>query len=114
MTDDEVGALRKSVNVYVNAQITDALAATVNEYIYAGATVLNPNWLNYNELKKLKIKYLDYNKIEEIPMIIEQQISDPNSYLTLSDKEYNACKIWENYSWERKKKEWDRIYHEGF
>ena len=50
MSDQEVAILRKTTDIMVNVQDTDALSASMEESLYAGSIVINGAWLNYDEL----------------------------------------------------------------
>lgn len=108
MTDEDVCFLRNATDIYINAQITDALAATINEYLYSETIVINPTWVNYSELDNLGMKYISYASINELPAIIEKIIMGE---LEISDLEFNRKQIWNAYSWEVRKDAWLALYN---
>lgn len=48
--DFEVSRLRNEVDIFINAQKSDSLSASMLEYIYANCIVINASWLKYPEL----------------------------------------------------------------
>ena len=99
-----VAALRVAVDIFINAQITDAFSATLQEYIYAGAITVNPTWIEYDELDDYKIEYIKYNDIEQLPEIIIGLLKGDVNKITKN-------KIIAEYtSWEAVKKDWINCY----
>lgn len=96
--------LRSAVDVFVNSQTTDALSASLVEYLYAGAIVLNPVWLDYPELEKSNIFYITYNKFEDINTIFTRIFEDCSLYYKYAKN--NADTIFSMYSWECLRKKW--------
>lgn len=98
--DEEVAKLRLAVDVFVNAQKTDAFSATMQEYIYAGAVVVNPEWLRYDELEKFKLEYIEYDEFSSLPGLIEAMI--------VGGVEKNTAnrRLAEHTSWGAARQEW--------
>ena len=99
---EQVIEFRKAVDVYINAQITDALSASVMEYMYFGAIALNPTWLDYKEWRDLGIDYVDYEEFDEIPGIISKIVAGEIEIST----EENRGKIAGNFTWTELSKKW--------
>ena len=108
LDDHEVAVLRKSIDIYINAQITDALAATINEYLYSGAIVFNPVWLNYDELDSSGVYYNSYDSIESLPKALRSELDRLQTDLLVSKK--NKALIWRQYSWRAVKQKWICLY----
>lgn len=108
LDSEDVATLRKSIDIYINAQITDALAATINEYLYAGAIVLNPAWLKYDELKSIGVIYNTYDSIESIPKALCSELDrlQMDSLAVKKNKEL----IRNHYSWGSIKHKWINLY----
>lgn len=103
----ELAYIRLATDLYINAQVTDSLAATLNEFIYAGKVVFNPKWIDYKELDDLGIEYVQYESINDLPKhiirFIEEKIPEIN-------RSKNKKQIWDNYSWNARVQDWLRLY----
>ena len=104
MSDIDVAKLRYAVDIYINAQITDAFSATMQEYLFSGAMVLNPIWLSYPEISEFGLSCVEYKDISEIPEVVAKIIS-AGVYRQLE----NAA-IYQYSSWENLKKGWEKGY----
>lgn len=109
LTDDGLAYIRLAADIFINAQTTDSLAATVNEYLYAGKTVFSPNWLIYKELDNICIDYIRYNTFKELTDLI---IRYCEGKIVPVDVQNNRQMIWENYSWDARRKDWLNLYIE--
>lgn len=67
MNNETMAKLHCLTDIFINAQITDGLSASVLESIYAGATLLNASWLVYPEFKKWNISYVAFESIGDLP-----------------------------------------------
>ena len=79
---------------FIHAQISDALAGSIKEYLYAGAVLINPEWIDYSECKEIGIGYLEYKAWEEIPNLLEKALR-LNKDMLLSNRE----KLYNYFSW---------------
>lgn len=102
----EISKLRIATDIFIHAQITDAHAATIREYIYAKTTVLNPAWIQYKEFQDIGLQYIEYSKFEELPEILTDIINDG------SDINYiqNQKNVYEHYSWAAKIEKWKSLF----
>jgi hypothetical protein len=75
----DIARLRCVTDVFIHGQTTDALSASFQEYIYAGATVINAKWLKYSELDEIGIKYIEFSSFDEIPSLITDIVQNPES-----------------------------------
>lgn len=98
----DIGLLRNAVDVFIHGQTTDALSSTMREYIYAGAIVLNGNWLRYQELEDIGAEYFTFNEFEELNGIIKTYM-DGNLKV---NTEKNRKVISDNFSWEHVEENW--------
>jgi len=80
MQGEDIARLRVSTDIFIHGQTTDALSASFQEYIYAGAIVLNGKWLKYKELEERGIKYIEYEFFDEIPSLLTNIISSLQNY----------------------------------
>ena len=103
----DLAYIRLAADYYINAQTTDSLAATINEYLYAGKIVFNPGWINYKELDDLDVGYIKYENFEELPGLLIDHMEGNGLAI---DTEKNQRAIWDNYSWDAREKEWIELY----
>lgn len=101
----QTAELRSAVDVFIHAQKTDALSASVQEYLYAGAIVLNPQWINYEELKDNGVKYIEYCQFDEIASIMKNVLKNKLDY------SLNKECIAKRASWKYQAEKWLDIYN---
>jgi hypothetical protein len=103
-----VARLRCIVDVLIHAQVTDALSASMLEYIYAGATVINGDWLSYRELEKSGVHYISFHDFDELATIVHQIVlgHDDHSEELSSNRDI----LYRLNSWDAVKPAWVRIY----
>ncbi|OQB97489.1 MAG: 4-alpha-L-fucosyltransferase [Spirochaetes bacterium ADurb.Bin110] len=80
MQTEDIARFRCCADIFIHGQTTDALSASFQEYIYAGAVVLNAKWLQYNELEERGIRYIEFGSFEEIPMLVTKIVSNLEEY----------------------------------
>lgn len=108
MDASEIAKLRCAVDIFINAQVTDALSASMLEYIYAGKIVINPVWLKYKLLDENNIKTCIYNEFSELPFILKEVIE--KGKLKSDVIEHNKRVLYEIYSWQKAIKRWLELY----
>lgn len=111
MNKDDIAILRRSADIFLYGQTTDALSCSVIEYLYAGAIVVKPAWLDYFKLKKKGIQYYEYARFEELPelltMIIGQGICKINKDIEQQKELRSLC------SWDKLSAKWRLLYEEN-
>jgi len=80
MQEEDIARLRVCTDIFIHGQTTDTLSASFQEYIYAGAIILNGKWLKYKELEERGIKYIEYESFDEIPILMTNIISNLQNY----------------------------------
>lgn len=70
--------LRLATDVFINAQITDSLSASVLESYYAGSRVLSGKWLEYPDLEENGISYETFEDFEELYFKVLQLLENNN------------------------------------
>lgn len=108
MDDYECAQLRSIVDIFIHAQITDALSASMLEYIYAGALVINGSWLHYPELDSRGIFYLKFDTFEELTSLLENVLSTDG--WPSFDPFINRTALHKMNSWNAVKQNWLQIY----
>jgi len=106
LTDEEIAMLRVSTDIFIHAQTTDAFSASVQEYIFAGATVINPTWIQYDEtIKQCAASFLEYSSLNELPVLMNNVLgAERNAVLTDSNMLYKL------FSWDSVKESWQELY----
>ena len=76
---DEADQARLSLatDVFVNAQTTDALSASLQEFLYAGSKVLSGAWLDYSELESPDTELVPFGRFDEIPSLVMEALEKP-------------------------------------
>ena len=110
MDEKEIAELRMSMDIYINGCTTDALSASMLEYLYAGCLVMNPKWIKYEFLKEQKIKYIEYNSFNALSLKLENRLNKKSIGLSKDDKNYNHEIIKRSFLWKNIIKKWDQLY----
>lgn len=104
----EIAKLRVATDIFINAQKTDSLSASVLESYYAGSKIINARWLYYKEFYDLGLDFYTFNTFDDVPVIVERLVKsaeiEPNK---------NREQIFNNFSWEKCKTEWERLLKEN-
>ena len=74
MDDETLGHLRKATDCFIHAQLTDALSASVQEYLYAQKLVFNPSWIIYEDFDELGIYYKKYKSFDDLIHLLSDYI----------------------------------------
>lgn len=107
---NDLAMFRKTCDIFLYAQKTDARSASPLEYIYAGARFICPEWLwgNYellNEEEKIYYKYRDFVDFAEV---FERCLVDYANMKSISSEEKKVIK--EAISWESLAPKWRSLY----
>lgn len=109
MNDDQIAELCLSTDIFINAQTTDAISASMLEHFYAGSIVLNGKWLKYEFLENNNIEAITFDSFAELCEIIERLLLGREKRENLN-RDINALK--ENFSWEASRDLWKQLYSE--
>lgn len=105
-----IASLCAITDVFIHAQKTDALSASIQEYLCAGKLLINPKWIVYEELKQKNVFYWEYTNYSEICDLVSKYVT----YGVSSDEERmladNKEIVYKLSSWDELKHEWIRIY----
>lgn len=107
----EMAILRYAVDIFLYGQTTDALSGSVLEYVYAGAILIKPNWLDYTELYKRNIKYIEYNEFGEIPCLLQEVLNNISDMKR--ENKGNREQLRRMNSWEVLVPQWKEKYSLG-
>ena len=102
----ETARLRLCADLFILAISTDAFAASMQEYLYAGAVFLMGDWLGYPQLDELGIPINHFHEYKELPALVQQAM---NGKLQRSTDEQRAL-LPAHYSWDAVRKDWLGLY----
>ena len=102
----QTARLRLCADLFILAISTDAFAASMQEYIYAGAVFLMGDWLGYPQLDELGIPINRFHEYKELPALVEQAM---NGKLSKATDEQRAL-LPGHYSWDAVRKDWLGLY----
>lgn len=108
MMGERLALLRYAVDIYVNGERTDAMSATVLEYLYGGKVVVNPLWLQYKFLQENHLKDVKYNEFADLSGVLEKVLSE--ELVTEEEKNYNKKTLYELCSWNSVIGKWLALY----
>ena len=109
LNDEQISHLRCATDIFIHAQLTDALSASMLEYLYAGALVLNGKWLDYEILAKNNIFYLNFANFKELTAILKVVLGK-NSLTKSYATDQNKKILYNMNSWNAVKKSWLNLY----
>lgn len=102
----QTARLRLCADLFILAISTDAFAASMQEYLYAGAVFLMGDWLGYPQLDELGIPINRFHEYKELPALVQQAM---NGKLQRSTDEQRAL-LPAHYSWDAVHKDWLGLY----
>lgn len=112
LTDEDVAHLTCLTDIFINAQTTDALSASILEHLYAGVHVYNPTWILYRELEHEDVFCTTYSTFGELSGLLQTGLQKKDDFLS-SEK---LCRMQEYIeklaSWEKLERDWQNIYYE--
>ncbi|MBP3645423.1 MAG: glycosyltransferase family 4 protein [Clostridia bacterium] len=106
MGPEESAMLRLSTDVFVQSIKTDAFSASMQEYLYAGACVLQGTWLDYPQLKDMNIELNTFSAFDELPALIEKALDGKIHGLT----EEERALFPKLYSWDAVRDSWLEMF----
>lgn len=108
MDSYDIARLRSAIDIFINAQTTDALSASMLEYLYSGCIVMNPKWLTYEFLEENKIEYTEYKDFYDLKIKLEKILLEKK--YNIHDIKHTREIISKFYSWSNVIKKWEDIY----
>lgn len=108
LDDGQSAQLRSCVDIFIHAQISDALSASMLEYLYAGAIVLNGSWLRYEELDSRGIDYYRFDDFAQLTSLFEGVVHDFSTCKSKASD--NRAALHAMNSWAAVKDRWLGLY----
>lgn len=105
---EQITAFRIATDIFIHAQTTDSLSSAMMEHLYAGGIVMNGRWLKYDVLDKHEVKYLQFDSISDIPVMLDKVLEKIDAIL--SDYSGNQNIIDEFASWDYWRPQWQALY----
>ena len=106
MGPEESAMLRLSADVFVQSIKTDAFSASMQEYLYAGACVLQGAWLDYPQLKEMNIALHPFSAFDQLPALIEKAMDGEIRGLPGEER----ALLPRLYSWDAVRESWLKMY----
>ncbi len=106
LDQEELAILRVASDIYINAQVTDALSTSMLEHIYSGSLVLVGDWLDYPELHEMGIQIDYFSSFSEINEFICSYSKYADNVDELDEK---RDKILKYASWETCHLKWKKL-----
>ena len=100
---DDISKLRIAVDVFINAQTTDAFCNSIKEYMYARTQIISASWLHYPEIDMFPLYMNEFSNFNEIPDLLEKPIE-------AEKLNWNRERIWKESSWSICREKWADIY----
>lgn len=118
LQDDDLAMFRRTCDVFLYGNKTDALSASPLEYIYAGAVFICPKWLynNYYELlNEGNISHYVYDDFDELGIVFNKCIMEYEEKAANKDEfeniDSNGRKVIKDaISWESLAPKWRSLY----
>lgn len=78
LDDEELGGIRKAMDIFIHCPFTDAMSATLLEHMYAGNFVVTSSVLPYELFRKCQLEYKEIDELEELKEVIEAALLKKN------------------------------------
>jgi hypothetical protein len=104
MDGDQIARLRLATDIFINAQMSDGLSASVLEALYAGAILLNASWLSYREYLEWGLSLLSFSRFEDIPKLVTSVFSKAGK-----EESPSRAVLREKMSWNQCQEAWGRL-----
>lgn len=107
MDDTQIAQLCVSTDIFINAQITDALSSSMIEQFYANSIVLNGSWLKYGFLDQIGLKYYCFR---DFVMLTQELVAAVDRTERGFSQVDTATKVlYEKCSWKTSRDKWANI-----
>ncbi len=111
LQDEKLAMFRRTCDIFVYGQKTDARSESPLEYVYAGAEFICPRWLsgNYEILDRAETKYYIYENFEELCRVFESCLQSMDVSCDRINN-FGRQKIREEISWDSVEEKWGALY----
>lgn len=111
MQGEELAMFRRTCDLFLYGQKTDARSESPLEYVYSGAEFICPKWLadHYEILDQAKARYYVYEDFEHLSDKIKRCLENRNA-LGESISEWGRQVIRSEISWDSVREEWRSLY----
>ncbi|MBE7081629.1 MAG: hypothetical protein E7372_03645 [Clostridiales bacterium] len=92
-----------ATDLYFNMRDTDAFSNSLKEQVCAGSSVVIGSWLKYYELEQMNANFVYVDSFDKIPEIVLSNLENKK------EKQFFRP-IYDMYSFEAVKKQWDHIF----
>lgn len=107
----EMAIFRRSADIWLYGQTTDAFSSSMCEYLYAGVLMIKGEWLKYSELIDGDYYYLDFNNnFENLSDLLCKAIM--GGYISGEKLKKNRENLKGKNSWDVCGQVWLRLYEE--
>ena len=107
---EDVANFRLSADIFLYGQVTDAVSASMIEYIAAGCAVVKPKWLVYSELTDVGVVMIEYESFSNLTSVFEYVIKN-NVWKTINYGK-NQSEVFSMKSWSVLKNKWLEMYND--
>jgi hypothetical protein len=109
LNDEKIAELTLLSDIFIHAQTTDALSASVCEHLYSKCLVFNPSWIKYKELEN-KVFYIQYKDFDDLYNKLIDCLERKKNSRYLNLLENNSKEIYNLCSWESKISGWRKLF----
>lgn len=107
ISDEDVAKIRLITDFAINAQISDAFSASIQEHLYCNNVLLAGDWLPYSYFSNNNIKLWTFKESELEKMVLE--ILNNFSYFS-NEVKMNKDKIYKLSSWNSRINQWINVF----
>lgn len=102
LSDKEVVNLRKSTDLFIHMQVSDAYSSSLQETLICGQKVINAKWLRYKELEQFGVPYR-LATFDNLSSIIVDVLKEKKPTIDVSE-------VLKQYTWSYQLQKWNILY----
>lgn len=107
MNEAQMAELYLATDVFINAQVSDALSFSMIEHLYSGSVVWNGSWLKYDFLEDNGIYNRKFDLFQELMGVFKDYKNDKIAVDNTVEDSKNVLR--EYFSWDACLKRWEDI-----
>jgi len=108
MTNEEVAALRKATDIFIQLQTTDQFSGSMQEHMYAKNIIITGSWLPYQILEDKNVYFHKIDNVDDIGNKLQWCMMNFDSEQVKVDK--NDEIIYQLSAWPNVITDWNRLY----